>query len=113
MLYLQPRKRVSLTPLKLHRRENRRKKKKKAPSQDDPEVYVIKTAKEKYKWWRKMGTICLTLLESPLITIFAAAISLIEIVSLSLLIYNLNENLKRQCLLLISYYLTTTNDIDI
>ena len=32
------------------------KKKKKASSQDDPKVYVIKTAKGKYKWWKKMGT---------------------------------------------------------
>ena len=35
--------------------KRKKKKKKKAPSQDDPEVYVIKTAKAKYKWWRKMG----------------------------------------------------------
>ena len=31
-------------------------KKKKGPSHHDPEVYVITTAKGKYKWWRKMGT---------------------------------------------------------
>ncbi|XP_042019017.1 uncharacterized protein LOC121766847 [Salvia splendens] len=36
--------------------EKQKKKKKKAQPQANPEIYVIKTSKGKYKWWKKLST---------------------------------------------------------
>ena len=35
--------------------QKKKKKKKKTPK-EDPEIYVVKTKKGKYKWWKKIGT---------------------------------------------------------
>ena len=35
--------------------QKKKQKKRKRPK-EDPEIYVIKTKKGKYKWWKKLGT---------------------------------------------------------